>query len=646
MIKSKSQLAIEHCYRTLEAFPGTWVLWAHASSAARLEKSFREIAELVKIEGRQDPRVNIFQLVHDWMRDTEAQWLLVLDNVDDADFLFDTQATSSKTTAKPLLEYLPHWEYGSILITTRNNEVALRLVEQRDTIALDPMNALQAQALLEKKLGAQAASSNTTKLAELATVLEHMPLALAQAAAYILQRAPLCSVTQYLDQFRISERKRTNLLSYDKGQLRRDKEAKNSIIMTWQISFDYIQKTRPSAADLLSLMSFFDRQGIPRSVLQIQAEHEEDKINREIDGARVDYNQEENRVQSECDDGDAKEHHDTIGNDLGSASRNNSPYDSEDEEEDEEDEDDFEDDAFLEDVMILRDFRFISVSTDTTTFEMHALVQLSMHTWLTANGKLERFRGQFIHNLSEAFPTGDYENWSVCQALFTHAIAATNHKPKVVSSLIQWAELMYNAAWYAMRKGGPGEAETLALQSLKVLKKVLGREHEDTLWSMEMVARAYKKGGKWDAAEELEMQVMKTRTTKLGSDHPVTLISMGNLACTYSDQGRWEEAEKLEVQVMETCITKLGANHSDTLISMNNLAFMWKSLGWSVKAIELMQECVQRRKKMLGASHPDTIGSLEALKQWEEEEEEEGEDEGEDEQSDAELCDKFKDMRL
>src|SRR6266480_2310616 len=60
-----------------------------------------------------------------------------------------------------------------------------------------------------------------------------------------------------------------NLLNYYEGvQLRRDWEAKNSIIITWQISFSYIQQTRPSAADLLSLMSLFDRQGIPEALLQ------------------------------------------------------------------------------------------------------------------------------------------------------------------------------------------------------------------------------------------------------------------------------------------------------------------------------------------------------------------------------------------
>lgn len=138
------------------------------------------------------------------------------------------------------------------------------------------MDNVQALALFEKKLGAQKDSGDAV---ELAALLEYMPLAIVQAAAYIVQRAPRCSVRQYLENFKKSERKRTTLLNHNDGQLRRDGESKNSIIITWQISFDHIQQIRPSAADLLSLMSFFDRQGIPDHVLRSRAVHGDAQTN-------------------------------------------------------------------------------------------------------------------------------------------------------------------------------------------------------------------------------------------------------------------------------------------------------------------------------------------------------------------------------
>jgi hypothetical protein len=71
------------------------------------------------------------------------------------------------------------------------------------------MSAPDALALLEKKLGWH------DDAVELAVVLEYMPLAIAQAAAYISQRAPRYSVREYLQDFRKSERKRASLLNHE-----------------------------------------------------------------------------------------------------------------------------------------------------------------------------------------------------------------------------------------------------------------------------------------------------------------------------------------------------------------------------------------------------------------------------------------------
>jgi hypothetical protein len=162
--------------------------------------------------------------VHDWLRnESKGRWVLILDNVDDARFLLDNKPTTSGSVSKPLREYLPQSENSCILITTRSREAALKLVEPYDVIAVDPMDKTHALALFEKKLGVQ---EDNKDIAELATVLEFMPLAIFQAATYIAERAPRCSVRQYLEQFRKSDSKRTSLLDYKEGQLRRDREAK------------------------------------------------------------------------------------------------------------------------------------------------------------------------------------------------------------------------------------------------------------------------------------------------------------------------------------------------------------------------------------------------------------------------------------
>jgi len=173
------------------------VFWVHASNVARFEQSYRDIADGVKIFGRRDPKVYIFKLVHDWLCDRKRRWLLIIDNVDDARFLLDGQAnglgkiTDLETAARPLREYLPHCERGSILVIMRSKEAALNLVEQRDILTVEPMDEAQAQALFGKKLRVQGHSGD---VAELAATLEYMPLAIVQAAAYVYQRALRCTV--------------------------------------------------------------------------------------------------------------------------------------------------------------------------------------------------------------------------------------------------------------------------------------------------------------------------------------------------------------------------------------------------------------------------------------------------------------------
>lgn len=61
----KSQLAVEHTHRIRERSPDTWVFWVHASNAARFEQGYRDIADVIKIARREDPKADIFKLVHD-----------------------------------------------------------------------------------------------------------------------------------------------------------------------------------------------------------------------------------------------------------------------------------------------------------------------------------------------------------------------------------------------------------------------------------------------------------------------------------------------------------------------------------------------------------------------------------------------------
>jgi hypothetical protein len=146
--------------------------------------------------------------------------------------------------------------------------VAFRLTgSYKDILIVEQMDECHALALLKAKLEDD---RNLEGAVELVQSLDYMPLAISQAAAYINQRASRYTILSYLNDFHQSDKGRAKLLEKDIGDVRRDGTKSNSIMATWQISYEHICEERPSAGRLLSLMSFFDGQGIPDFLLQGQ----------------------------------------------------------------------------------------------------------------------------------------------------------------------------------------------------------------------------------------------------------------------------------------------------------------------------------------------------------------------------------------
>lgn len=185
------------------------MLWLHAGTLERFEQSVRDVADLTKIPGRRDPKANVFELFRNWLCDSsKGRWLLVLDNVDDAGFLLASPTATDGERQRRLIDCLPACEHGSVLVTTRSKSEARRIVHLSQLVEVLPMQDSYAKALLEKKLG-----PDENKIYEkLAAALDHLPLAMAQAAAYICKRRPRSSVEQYVGELEQSRRSRTSLL--------------------------------------------------------------------------------------------------------------------------------------------------------------------------------------------------------------------------------------------------------------------------------------------------------------------------------------------------------------------------------------------------------------------------------------------------
>ena len=543
------------------------MFWIHAATHARVEEGFGTIAEAVKLAGRRQPQADVAQLVHRWLADERnGRWLLVLDSADDADVFYD--GGSGAQGRRPLATYLPQSRNGSIIVTTRDGDLARRLTGgHKNLIEMGPMTQGDAVLLLEKKSGQPL---DAGPAAELVRTLDLVPLAISQAAAYIQARGPRSSIERYLAEFRGSDRMKSRLLGYDAGDLRRDGSASNAVLTTWKISFDHIRSKRPSAANLLALMSFFNRQGIQEELLNCR-------------NTGVGWTEDAPHPvqwlpvpEAKSNDGDL-------------------------------------DDQFGDDVQTLRDYSLIRVGDSGDVFEMHRLVQLSTRKWLEAVELHDIFQEEFLLRVCHLFPCGDYENWPTCQRLFAHAESALSCQPAPGRSEEAWALVAYHGAWYAWSQGWYDVAERMSRASKKLRESRWPPENKATLAVTTLLSRILIYKGQWEEGEKLLIYVIETRKKTLGIDHLDVLNSEGSLAAAYVKQGRWAEAEELGRQILPRSKSKLGNDHPFTATVMFNLSTALQGLGRTAEAGQLQREVLEINTRIHGPDHPSTLGVMNNL---------------------------------
>jgi hypothetical protein len=63
--RRKSQLAIQYAHSIRNATPQTYVFWVRASTRARFEQEYRDLADRLDLPGRLDQKADILRLVGD-----------------------------------------------------------------------------------------------------------------------------------------------------------------------------------------------------------------------------------------------------------------------------------------------------------------------------------------------------------------------------------------------------------------------------------------------------------------------------------------------------------------------------------------------------------------------------------------------------
>ncbi|PMD45763.1 hypothetical protein L207DRAFT_259727 [Hyaloscypha variabilis F] len=253
----KTQIAIHYAYWLLVQEPKTSIFWVHASSEARFQESFDQIGKMLGVPGLEDPSQDSKLLVRKkLMTVAVGPWLMIVDNADDNDLMY---------SGPNLARYLPTCSHGRIVATTRDREIAISMATIRGAIEIPKMEPNECEQLVNIMLSTTDFDEKDKEDAKrLGQILDYLPLAISQAAAYIEVKS--LDIHTYLQ---IYEQKKIEMLSTKfESPGREDSEVPNAVVATWKLSLESIQGKDPRAVDMLSLMAFYDRQGIPGTLLQ------------------------------------------------------------------------------------------------------------------------------------------------------------------------------------------------------------------------------------------------------------------------------------------------------------------------------------------------------------------------------------------
>jgi len=163
------------------------------------------------------------------------------------------------------------------------------------------------------------------------------------------------------------------------------------------------------------------------------------------------------------------------------------------------------------------------------------------------------------------------------------------------------------------RLGQGGQARRLNEDTLARSRRVCGDDHPETLATATNLAVTLRAAGEHQAARQLDEDVLQRKRRTLGDSHPSTLRTANNLALNLRAIGDHQGARQLNQDILRRKRDMLGDDHPSTLSTANNLALNLRALGEYESARQIDSDTLRRKRDALGDSHPDTLRSANNL---------------------------------
>ncbi|MFE5860196.1 FxSxx-COOH system tetratricopeptide repeat protein, partial [Streptomyces virginiae] len=547
----KTQLAADYARTTWQDGSLDVLVWVTASSRSAVVTSYAQAGAALLPADLDDPE-QVAQAFLSWLtRRSGAQrcrWLVVLDDVADPDDLRGLWPPASSS--------------GRTLVTTRRRDSVLT-GEGRRRIDVGLFTQAEADAYLTRSLAAHDRHEPKEQLTALAKDLGHLPLALAQAVAYLIDSGETVAAYREL----LADRA-TTLADTVPDRLPDDQDL--PLAAAWSLSVARADTLAPAglARPMLDLAALLDPNGIPQTVL--------------TSAPALAY---------------LTQHRTRTGPNPVGASRPVSPRDA---------------------LLALRALDRISLidhipSTPHQAVRVHQLIQRTTRDTLIPDQQAQLARTA-ADALSAAWPEGERDT-TLTQALRANTFALTDCAGEALY-LPDVHGVLYIGGRSLGRSGHVAAALSHFHQLVDITCRHLGPDHPDTLLARNYLADWRGEAGDAASAAAALAEVLDDRVRVLGPDHPHTLATRHNLAFQRGEAGDAAGAAEAFAELLDDVLRVLGPDHPHTLATRNRLADWLGEAGDAVGAAAVLAEVLDDRVRVLGPDHPATLTSRHNLAHW------------------------------
>jgi NB-ARC domain/Tetratricopeptide repeat len=171
------------------------------------------------------------------------------------------------------------------------------------------------------------------------------------------------------------------------------------------------------------------------------------------------------------------------------------------------------------------------------------------------------------------------------------------------------------ASWRGQTGDAAGAAQAYA-EVLTDRLRVLGPNHPDTLATRANLARWRGAAGDTAGAAQAFAHLLTDQLRVLGPDHPDTLAARHELAHWRGEAGDTAGAAQAFAHLLTDQLRVLGPDHPYTLATQANLARWRGEAGDPAGAVEASAALLTDRLRVLGPDHPNTLGTRHELAHW------------------------------